>query len=98
CYPEYGLSLWASEVVGLPVRWTAERSEGIASDEQARGSTVEAELALDAAGKFLALRTSWVSAIGAYYSSDRPTIPLTIGMACLVNTYTFQAVYAEITA
>ena len=48
CYPEYGLSLWASEVVGRPVRWIAERSEGLQSDEQARGSVVEAELALGA--------------------------------------------------
>jgi aerobic carbon-monoxide dehydrogenase large subunit len=95
CYPEYGLSLWASEVTGRPVRWTADRSEGLLSDEQARGSTVEAELGLDDNGKFLALRTSWISSIGAYYSSDRPTIPLTIGMGCLVNTYTFPAVYAE---
>jgi len=98
CYPEYGLALWASEAVGRPVRWVAERSEGLQSDEQARGSTVEAELALDRDGKFLALRTRWVSGIGAYYSSDRPTIPLTIGLACLVNTYTFAAVHAEVTA
>jgi len=98
CYPEYGLALWASEAVGRPVRWVAERSEGLLSDEQARGSTVDAELALDGDGKFLALRTRWVSGIGAYYSSDRPTIPLTIGMACLVNTYTFAAVHAEVTA
>jgi len=95
CYPEYGLSLWASEVTGRPVRWIADRSEGLLSDEQARGSTVEAELGLDDNGKFLALSTSWISSIGAYYSSDRPTIPLTIGMGCLVNTYTFPAVYAE---
>jgi carbon-monoxide dehydrogenase large subunit len=95
CYPEYGLSLWASEVIGRPVRWTSERSEGLLSDEQARGSSVEAELGLDDDGKFLALKTSWISSIGAYYSSDRPTIPLTIGMGCLVNTYTFPAVYAE---
>ena len=98
CYPEYALSLWASEIVGRPVRWIAERSEGIQSDEQARGSSIEAELALDAEGKFLALRTRWVSSIGAYFSSDRPTIPLTIGMGCHVNTYTFQAVHAEATA
>ena len=98
CYPEYGLALWASEVVGRPVRWVAERSEGLQSDEQARGSVVEAELALGPDGKFLALRTRWVSAIGAYYSTDRPTIPLTIGMGCLVNTYTFEAVHAEVTA
>jgi carbon-monoxide dehydrogenase large subunit len=77
CYPEYGLALWASEAVGRPVRWVAERSEGLQSDEQARGSTIEADLALD--GGNSALRTRWISGIGAYYSSDRPTIPLTIG-------------------
>ncbi len=98
CYPEYGLALWASEVVGRPVRWIAERSEGLQSDEQGRGSVVEAALALDSDGRFLALRTRWVSAIGAYYSTDRPTIPLTIGLGCLVNTYTFAAVHAEVTA
>src|ERR1700731_2419415 len=95
CYPEYGLSLWASEFVGRPVRWIAERSEGLQSDEQARGSIVDTELGLDDNGQFLPLRTRWISSIGAYYSSDRPTIPLTIGMGCLVNTYTFPAVYAE---
>ncbi len=98
CYPEYALALWASEMTGRPVRWVAERSEGLQSDEQARGSVIDAELALDANGKFLALRTRWKSAIGAYYSSDRPTIPLTIGLGCLVNTYTFAAVHAEVTA
>ena len=98
CYPEYALALWASEVVGRPVRWIAERSEGLQSDEQARGSIVEVELALDENGKFLALRTRWTSAIGAYFSTDRPTIPLTIGLGCLVNTYMFEAVHAEVTA
>src|SRR3954453_16252835 len=98
CYPEYGLALWASEAVGRPVRWIAERGEGLQSDEQARGSVVEAELALGPDGKFLALRTRWLSAIGAYYGTDRPTIPLTIGMGCLVNTYGFEAVHAEVTA
>ncbi len=95
CYPEYALSLWASEVTGRPVRWVAERSEGLQSDEQARGSIIDTELALDRDGKFLALRTRWVSSIGAYFSTDRPTIPLTIGMGCHVNTYTFGALYAE---
>src|SRR5207302_8723393 len=98
CYPEYGLSLRASEVTGRPVRWTAERSEGLLSDEQARGSIVDTELALDRHGRCLALRRRWISSIGAYYSGDRPTIPLTIGMGCLVNTYTCPAIYAECTA
>ena len=38
------------------------------------------------------------AAIGAYYSTDRPTIPLTIGLACLVNTYGIPAVHARVTA
>jgi len=57
-----------------------------------------AELALDKDGRFLALRAQWQAAIGAYYSTDRPTIPLTIGLACLVNTYSFPAVHAHVVA
>ena len=98
CYPEYGLSLWASEVTGRPVRWIAERSEGLLSDEQGRGSVVETELALDREGRFLALRAQWKAAIGAYFSTDRPTIPLTIGLGCLVNTYGIPAVHAQVIA
>jgi carbon-monoxide dehydrogenase large subunit len=98
CYPEYALALWASEVVGRPVKWIAERGEGLQSDEQGRGSVVDAALALDAEGRFLALRAHWRAAIGAYFSTDRPTIPLTIGLGCLVNTYGIPAVHAEIDA
>ena len=80
------------------MRWIAERSEGLLSDEQGRGSVVETELALDKDGRFLALRAQWKAAIGAYYSTDRPTIPLTIGLGCLVNTYGIPAVHAEVIA
>src|SRR5215469_12250894 len=98
CYPEYALSLWAAEVIGRPVRWIAERSEGLMSDEQSRGSIMDSELALDADLKFLGLRVKWVNPIGAYYSTDRPTIPITTGLGCLVNTYAFPALYVEVTA
>src|SRR5580704_2725817 len=97
-YPAYALSLWAAEVTGRPVRWIAERSEGLLSDEQSRGSIVDSELALDADLKFLGLRAKWVASIGAYYSTDRPTIPLTVALGCLVNTYAIPAVHVEVTA
>ncbi len=98
CYPEYALALWAAEITGRRVRWISERGEGLATDEQGRGSVVEAELALDKDGRFLALRAQWRAAIGAYYSTDRPTIPLTIGLGCLVNTYGIPAVHARVVA
>jgi carbon-monoxide dehydrogenase large subunit len=98
CYPEYALALWAAEITGRRVRWVAERGEGLASDEQGRGSVIATELALDKDGRFLALRAQWQAAIGAYYSTDRPTIPLTIGLGCLVNTYGIPAVHARVFA
>lgn len=98
CYPEYAVSLLAAELTGRPVRWTAERSEGILSDEQSRGSIVETELALDQDGKFLALRARNLASIGAYFSSDRPTIPLTVALNCLINTYAIPAIHAQVKA
>jgi putative transposase len=52
----------------------------------------------DGEGRFLALRAQWKAAIGAYFSTDRPTIPLTIGLGCLVNTYGIPAVHAQVIA
>jgi aerobic carbon-monoxide dehydrogenase large subunit len=66
CYPEYPLILWAASRVGRPVKWIATRSEGFVSDHQARDHRAEVSLALDAGGKFLALRVSSVANIGAY--------------------------------
>jgi hypothetical protein len=40
----------------------------------------------------------WQAAIGAYYSTARPTMPLTIGLGCLVNTYGIPAVHACVVA
>ena len=55
-YPEHSLVLWAARKVGRPVKWACERREAIPADEHARDNVTEAELALDAQGRFLALR------------------------------------------
>ena len=97
-YPEYAVALYAAELTGRPVRWTSERSEGVMTDEMSRGSHVETTLALDKDGKFLALRAVNNASIGAYFSSERPTIPLTVALGCLVNTYAFPAIHAQVRA
>jgi aerobic carbon-monoxide dehydrogenase large subunit len=93
---EYVLALWAAEVTGRPVKWISERSEGIATDEQARDSVVDTELALDKDAKFLALRTVHKCAIGAYNTSDRNINPTMVAIGCLANTYMFQAIHAKV--
>ncbi len=64
--PEFVLVLWAARRVGRPVKWTCERSEAFLCDYQARDLACDAELALDADGKFLALRGSNIANNGAY--------------------------------
>jgi carbon-monoxide dehydrogenase large subunit len=64
-YPEFVLVAWAARRVGRPVKWTCERHESFLSDYQGRDLASEAELALDADGRFLALRGSNVGNLGA---------------------------------
>ena len=65
-YPEFALVCWASRRLGRPVKWTCERSESFLSDYQGRDLAVQAELALDADGHFLALRGANTSNVGAH--------------------------------
>src|SRR5271163_3718183 len=65
-YAEFALVAWAARELGKPVKWIIERSESFLSDYQARDLAVEAELALDAKGKFLAMRGSNLGNLGAH--------------------------------
>ena len=93
---EYALAMWAAEVFGRPVKWISERGEGILTDEQARDSVIEAELAVDKDARFLGLRTVHKCAIGAYNTSDRNVNPTMVAIGCLANTYTFEGVHAKV--
>ncbi len=66
CYPEYIIVAWAARHLARPVTWRASRSESILSDYQGRDLDTDAELALDANGRFLALRATLRSNVGAY--------------------------------
>jgi len=82
-YPEYALLAWATRRVGRPVKWTCERHESFLSDYQGRDLTVEAELALDADGNFLAIRGSNLSNCGghaAHYGSLQKGLGLMSGV------------------
>src|SRR5215469_15586045 len=68
-YPEHVLTPWAAKRVGRPVKWIATRGEGFLSDHQARDHQARAALALDANGRFLALRVTSVANVGAYLVS-----------------------------
>ena len=87
-YPEFALVAWASRRVGRPVKWTCDRQEAFLSDYQGRDLFVDAELALDADGNFVALRGSAISNVGAHTVSF---VPLTKGMGLLSSVYRIPA-------
>ncbi len=70
--PEFAHVAWAARRVGRPVKWTCLRSEAFVCDYQARDLEATAELALDAEGRFLGMRGSVISNVGAYPISFGP--------------------------
>jgi carbon-monoxide dehydrogenase large subunit len=91
-YPELALCCWAAKRTGRPVKYLCERSEALLTDYQGRDLTVEAELALDADGNFLALRASNLSNVGAYAASF---VPLTKGTELMTSIYRTPAARAR---
>lgn len=71
-YPEYICLLHAAKELGRPVKWTDERTSSFLSDQHGRDHEVDAELALDAEGRFLAVRLTSFANLGAFLSPVAP--------------------------
>src|SRR5499427_5684073 len=97
-YPEETALVWASKKVNRPISWVAERSESFLSDAHGRDHVTHAELALDADGKFLAMRVHTTANMGAYLSTFASCIPTILYATLLAGQYTTPAIYCEVTA
>jgi aerobic carbon-monoxide dehydrogenase large subunit len=71
-YPEDVAIIFAARVLKRPVKWCAARTENMLSDNHARDAVIECALALDAEGRFLAIRATVLSAMGAYFACHGP--------------------------
>ena len=94
-YAEHVAMVLAARRVGRPVKWVASRSETFLSDYHGRGLAMTGSLALDAQGRFLALRHDWVCDQGAYPVATGPLIStLNPSMMC-TGCYRIPAVYGR---
>ena len=94
-YAEHVAMVLAAQRVGRPVKWVASRSETFLSDYHGRGLAMTGSLALDAQGRFLALRHDWVCDQGAYPVATGPLIStLNPSMMC-TGCYRIPAVYGR---
>src|SRR5918996_1372207 len=94
-YREYVLVVWAARRVGRPVKWRGERSEAFFFDPYGRDLTSVAELALDADGHFLGVRTHNIQNLG---SQTLHLVPLARGAAVTNGVYAIPAVSARLQA
>jgi len=74
-YAEHVLVAWAARKVGRPVKWIATRSEVFLADHPSRDMQAEAQLALDADGRFLALKVASLANVGAYLAGVGGGVP-----------------------
>jgi len=95
-YAEHVLTCYAARKLGRPVKWSSDRSEAFLADTHGRDNITLGELAVDADGMFLAIRTRNVANMGAYLSSFAPFIPTWAGTGVLASVYGIQAVYANV--
>lgn len=85
-YREYALVLEAAKRLGRPVKWTSDRNEHFTVDAHGRDNYVEAEMALDDGGRFLALRVNLFANLGAYVHQYGPVIPV-VGVTMSTGVY-----------
>ncbi|MFG1357535.1 xanthine dehydrogenase family protein molybdopterin-binding subunit [Xanthobacter pseudotagetidis] len=94
-FSEYPLAALAARRLGRPVAWIGDRTEHFLADSQGRDNLTTAELALDADGRFLALKVDTLANMGAYLGYYAPFIPW-VGATMLPGVYDIPAVHARI--
>jgi aerobic carbon-monoxide dehydrogenase large subunit len=91
-YPEYIALLVAARHLRRRIHWMSTRSEAFVSDNQARDTVVQAELALDEEGRFLALRVRALANMGAFLSEASAFIATSNFARCLASIYHFPRI------
>ena len=89
-YPEDGLVLLASKRLGRPVKWVATRTESLLGDNHGRDQLVSAEMALDEAGKILAVRAQALHSVGSYVT-NAGVVPVMCALRNIPNVYVVPA-------
>ncbi len=97
-YTEEALVVWASKQIGRPIKWTAERSESFVTDAHGRDHESVSEMAFDAEGNILALRSKTYANLGAYLSTFAPAVPTYLHGTLLQGLYTTPLINVDVTA
>lgn len=97
-YAEEAFVTLAAKVINRPVKWTSDRGEAFMSDAHGRDHVCKVELAMDAEGHFLALRSTTLANMGAYLSTFAPCIPTWLHGTLLAGNYKTPLIFTNVRA
>ena len=92
---EAAVAAIAAMRLGRPVKWIEGRSENFLAAYQGRGFRADAALAVDAGGRFLALRARLMTDVGAYLFPNTAAVPNTTGRL-VTGAYAIAEVDVEV--
>lgn len=94
-YPEYFVVSAAAKMLGAPVRWFADRTEAMLSDNGGRDLVSTAELAFDESYRITAYRVNTLTNLGAYNSGFGQWVQSEIATKVLTGVYDVQTVFVN---
>ncbi len=97
-YPENVMVMFAAKLLGRPVKWIASRAENFLAEVHGRDHLTTASLAMDADGRFTALKVETTANMGAYLSSFATIIPTSASWVTMGGNYTIPAISMAVDA
>lgn len=95
-YPEEIVCLWASKKTGVPVKWTADRTEAFLTDAHGRDHVSKVRMAFDADNRITALKVDTIANLGAYMSLFSSCVPTYLYATLLSGQYDIPAIHANV--
>lgn len=95
-YPEEITCLWASKRAGVPVKWTADRTESFLTDAHGRDHITTIEMAFDKDHKILGLKADTIANLGAYMSLFSSVTPTYLHSILYSGQYIIPAIHSNV--
>ncbi len=97
-YPEETVCVWAARKAGVPIKWTADRSEAFLTDAHGRDHVSTAKMAFDANNKITGFKIDTTANLGAYMSLFSSAVPTYLYATLLSGQYAIPSIYCNVKA
>jgi aerobic carbon-monoxide dehydrogenase large subunit len=95
-YPEDAMAVFASKMLGRPVKWTETRNENFQATIHGRDHVQDVEMAAKRDGTILALRAKVWANLGAYLSTASTGVPTILHGLMLSGVYDIKNIHEDV--